>query len=437
MDQELQRLIDSPEFKQYQAEIQKSSEFSPFDVLRYADYEIRHSNVLAWLLRPDGSHGIGDAFIREFMHCLNESATKANLPRFPMPESFEGDNIQVEREFHHVDIALLFPRERLLVAVENKLEAAAPQHYDQVDHYQKELRKRYKHEYNVRRVLLTASRVGATEREAVHVSWFTIHEIVDSLYPDRSRPRASEAVGAFIQQYLDVVHRMVLQQATGGAHFRKLLVDHRPILAKLREDKRRGVGSMFTAIGGLEQNALGRLVDEFARDPERLRSVVDTVFKAQGFQTWMWTRTHSAYFLYFSKPGMEQTRKGLGLHWILRWMILCDRDGVLVQLQFDPPEKGREAARSRVIDFVRETLVGQSRVENAKYRMKADGAYFVVYRNRLYSYDESSTAPVSNVEEEVRRRTEEFLRGDLRAIEKYFGCLAFDPSTPPAEDVSS
>lgn len=437
MDQELQRLIDSPEFKHYQEGLQKSSEFSPFDVLRYADYEIRHSNVLAWLLRPDGSHGIGDAFVRAFMHCLNESAAKANVPRFPMPETFEGDNIRVEREFHHVDIALLLPKERLLVAVENKLEAAAPQHYDQVDHYEKELRKRYKRKYNVRRVLLTASREGATEREAVHVSWFTIHKVIGSLYPDRRRPIASEAIGAFIQQYLDVVDKTVLQQATSGASFRKLLVIHRPILAKLREDKRRGVDSTFKAIGDLEQNALGQLVDEFAREPDRLRSVVDTVFKAQGFQTWTWTRTYSAYYLYFSKPRMEQTRKGLGLHWILRWLVLCDRDGVLVQLQFDPPKKGREAARSRIIDFVRESLVGQLRVETAKYPMEAEGAYFVVYRNRLYSYDESSTTPVSKVEEEVRRRTEEFLRGDLQAIENYFACLAFDPSTPPADDVSS
>lgn len=55
MERELKALIESPEFGRYHKELH-SRAFDPFDVLQVAELEIRHSNVLAWLLRPDGTH---------------------------------------------------------------------------------------------------------------------------------------------------------------------------------------------------------------------------------------------------------------------------------------------------------------------------------------------------------------------------------------------
>ncbi len=46
MDGALRRLIDDLRFQEYHRE-SLQREFNTFDVLRYADYEIRHSNVLA------------------------------------------------------------------------------------------------------------------------------------------------------------------------------------------------------------------------------------------------------------------------------------------------------------------------------------------------------------------------------------------------------
>ncbi len=43
------------------------SAFSPFKVLRVGSYELRHANMLAWLLDPAESHGFGDSFLRSFL----------------------------------------------------------------------------------------------------------------------------------------------------------------------------------------------------------------------------------------------------------------------------------------------------------------------------------------------------------------------------------
>ncbi|MCY4646689.1 MAG: hypothetical protein OXE73_07440 [Gammaproteobacteria bacterium] len=47
MESDLRKLIDDRLFRNYHREFPKPREFNTFDVLRYADYEIRHSNVLA------------------------------------------------------------------------------------------------------------------------------------------------------------------------------------------------------------------------------------------------------------------------------------------------------------------------------------------------------------------------------------------------------
>ena len=44
-----------------------------FDVLRISRNEIRHSNILAWLLDSSGNHGLEDSFIREFVKSIIKS----------------------------------------------------------------------------------------------------------------------------------------------------------------------------------------------------------------------------------------------------------------------------------------------------------------------------------------------------------------------------
>jgi hypothetical protein len=43
------------------------SRFNIFRILRAAHHEIRHSNMLAWLLTPDESHGLRDRFFRRLL----------------------------------------------------------------------------------------------------------------------------------------------------------------------------------------------------------------------------------------------------------------------------------------------------------------------------------------------------------------------------------
>ena len=44
-----------------------TSKFNLFDILRITKTEIRHRNVLSWLLNPNENHGLSDSIIRGFI----------------------------------------------------------------------------------------------------------------------------------------------------------------------------------------------------------------------------------------------------------------------------------------------------------------------------------------------------------------------------------
>ena len=175
MEDDLRKLIDDPHFRGYHEEIAKRRDFNTFDVLRYADYEIRHSNVLAWLLQPGQSHGLGGRFLRWFVSHLNERTKKSGIDDVVVTD-FEAGNVTVERERHHVDITVIFRKEKYLIAIENKTEEASAEQFKQVRGYDDALRERYKGRYGVRSVLLTASPdSGVSQRGFVHMSWVSVH----------------------------------------------------------------------------------------------------------------------------------------------------------------------------------------------------------------------------------------------------------------------
>ena len=76
---------------------QKMQTPNSFEVLGITNAEIRHSNFLAWLLDPNGNHGMGDKFLREFVSKLGQ--------REVVPENVTV--CIVRREWQHIDLLVL------------------------------------------------------------------------------------------------------------------------------------------------------------------------------------------------------------------------------------------------------------------------------------------------------------------------------------------
>ena len=56
--------------------ISKIGRLNVFNALQLQNQEIRHSNFLAWLLNPNESHKLGDAFLKELLQIVLKEYSK-------------------------------------------------------------------------------------------------------------------------------------------------------------------------------------------------------------------------------------------------------------------------------------------------------------------------------------------------------------------------
>lgn len=130
------------------------AKFNIFDVLKISRTEIRHSNVLAWLLDANENHGLGDMFIREIMQTLVEEDDSGKYDVFRLL-LLDFHSFTVYREWNNIDIMLLSDEEKVVIAFENKV--GSHEHSDQLNRYRNILERAYP-EYERICIFLTARR---------------------------------------------------------------------------------------------------------------------------------------------------------------------------------------------------------------------------------------------------------------------------------------
>ena len=433
MEQELQELIGSPEFRLYHKALQ-ARPFNLFDVLRNAEYEIRHSNVLAWLLDPGQNHRIGDAFLREFVRYLHEQADNANIARMPEPSSYEARKIGIERELDYVDVTIFFEEPpKLLIAIENKTEETSPAYVEQARHYDKKLREKYKDEYRIQSVLLTTSRDGShSESGLIHVSWFRIREIVSSILD--TGKFGSGATPVFVRQYLEIVKRMLPGDEQGAVDpVDALVARHSDLLTRLVEELEDGPRKMRRELDTQHPeygNTVDTLVNHFWQKPMELRAEVNRHLQGKGFETTHGGRLKGPrkgpLFLTFSNASIDEINRRLNTEGPLSWSM--DFTHQEVNLGFYFPWKTRLSENRPVLDaiekFIRENPIDRRHPD--KYPMTGK-QWLCVYRNPLFTSAELARTPASRIKAEALARMDRFVGEDCATIEGYLRCLAFDP----------
>ena len=227
--EEVNRLVEDSAFLRYHAEHVKRPKFNAFDVLRYSEYEIRHSNVMAWLLDPGETHGIGREFLEWF---LGQARLPGKMPG-KIVRGDGGQTVRVERELYYVDIVIFLESDqgRHIVAIENKPGWAWPEHYEQVRGHKRRLRPKYPG-HDIHCVLLSTSPEGIDgEDKIAHVSWRNVGAQIKTTH-DADGFRQGE-VAAFIRQYLVAVDRLIGLEESDAHFFRKLLDDHHSLLKRM------------------------------------------------------------------------------------------------------------------------------------------------------------------------------------------------------------
>ena len=189
------------------------TEFNLFDVLGVPRAEIRHSRVIAWLIDPLGSHGLGDAFLRGFLREAIHSASSIEID-VPSPTDIDGWDLSeavVFRERHNIDILVMDETNGYVCPIENKIDSG--EHSNQLSRYLRTVKRTYPDLSPLPVFLTPGGRRPARKADAEQyatLGYGTVAELINQL---RSGHVAgtSASVMDFLRQYELTIRRRVMK----------------------------------------------------------------------------------------------------------------------------------------------------------------------------------------------------------------------------------
>ncbi len=206
------KLTDEQALKQFLLDIDSLEELAPwtaklniFDVLKITRKEISHSNMLSWLFDANETHGMGDKFISLFMQSLvsNNQIQSKQIFDFLLPDFY---SFSVYRESKHIDLLLVSHKEKIVIAIENKV--GSHEHDDQLNRYRSQINETYS-DYRQLYVYLTPD--GEMPSDQVNWCIFTYCDVADILEQICESSNLNTETDLFIRNYITIIRRDIVE----------------------------------------------------------------------------------------------------------------------------------------------------------------------------------------------------------------------------------
>lgn len=190
-------------------QITQKSKFNPFDVLKISRTEIRHSNMLAWLLDPNESHGLGTRIVSALVEFVVKNDFVDSDKAFNLLLKSK-DDVTLKREWKNIDILIESASAKFVICIENKIDTQ--DHSQQLDRYYKiiEGEKKYCDYIKVFLYLTPDGRIPNEDNAAV---WEMISypDIIELIERELERASLSNETRLFINYYIDVLRRETME----------------------------------------------------------------------------------------------------------------------------------------------------------------------------------------------------------------------------------
>lgn len=217
-----------------------TQEANIFTILKSDFFEIRHSNMLAWLLNPNENHGFGDKFLKKVLFEASDSSVNKFSP-FNI-ELMDFSDIIVYREKYHIDILIVSETNKLVVAVENKVKSG--EHDNQLNRYAEILNEQYANCDTIL-IYLTPDGIDASSDKWVSMDYDFIQKQLDSLLKSYRIPEKNKI---YINDYITTIRRNIV----GDEQLKKICMQiynkHKAALDLIYENKPNIKSEMFEKI---------------------------------------------------------------------------------------------------------------------------------------------------------------------------------------------
>jgi hypothetical protein len=202
--------------------------FNLFRVLRFEHGEIRHSNVLAWLLQPQEAHGLKDLFLRRWlMRLFHESESESASYLDPVEiDSLEIRSVEVHREWNHVDLLVrieTFDGEELIIGIENKVKAV--QSKGQLIKYREKVESTFNKARHRLFVFLTRQEEEPEDDLWTSATYQQVHDVLESCVTEQRSVIATEP-RVLLDHYLKLLKESFMENTEIATLARKIYQKH-------------------------------------------------------------------------------------------------------------------------------------------------------------------------------------------------------------------
>lgn len=195
-----------------------------FEILKVSKTEIRHSNFLAWLLNPKGSHQLGSVFLKRFLREVFLSDKFNDIDQVDV-EGMDFSNLEIYREWNNIDI--LIKLDDIVVCIENKV--LSKEHSNQLSKYKKIIESNFP---NDKKTFVYLSPEGnSSENEADIYQPISYEFVVKSLeriisvYGDS----INQQVLIYIRDYITIIKRELMGTDKLSLLSQKIYTNHKEL----------------------------------------------------------------------------------------------------------------------------------------------------------------------------------------------------------------
>ncbi|WP_391206641.1 PD-(D/E)XK nuclease family protein [Psychrobacillus sp. L4] len=211
----LSLMEDSKEFSNLHNHFNR---FNPFKVLQVDNYEIRHSNVLAWLLDPKGNHDLGSFFINKilaktFVNPANfedeDKISNYDVLELSRKEFFD---LTVQKEYltrkgKRIDIVVVSNHHKVAMIIENKYWSTESE--GQLEAYINDVRETY-FGYQIIPIYLTLQNDEPTHEDYLMLGYEDILSVLKN-YLDMKADYMQADIRSFLIYYVDILENQLIQ----------------------------------------------------------------------------------------------------------------------------------------------------------------------------------------------------------------------------------
>jgi len=218
------------------------SQFNPIKTMGMERMEIRHSAILAWLLNPQQTHGLRDAFLKAFLSEALRRHDGALCPTALDVSQADMMDAEVRREWRDVDLLILSQRNGWVFIIENKFDSK--QHSNQLQKYMDVVKTAVidgEIYHDLRGIFLTLWDEEPEDERYAPVAYSEICRLLEQV-AFSGRTTLTPEVRTFLKHYLNVILEvtgMSTAQSNMERLARQLYRDHRRVLDFIVEHGKR------------------------------------------------------------------------------------------------------------------------------------------------------------------------------------------------------